>query len=774
MDITSDIIFSFLEKKFNHHENNDNIDKNKEKNNILTKGIILNSSQISTLEFNSTNLNVIYNFQNIEYLSLTHNFLRNIDFIEYLPNIYYLDLYKNIIDDFTPLNKKNIFGYIRLSIDHFNENKILQINGLTTVIFDVDLNETQLIKNIIYNNPKIIMLNNEINYIIDKVILKEQQKKGRRSSILKINVEVFEEEKINSSSRLNIKNKNLLELQKFFSRYTKRIDHILNVDLINTSHTLRNHKEYLEIEKKKLLLLNNCYEQLSKLNNNIHNFYISNSDSIYENQKINNIHLYGIAEKLKENKAIGEDSLKVSLIILTSILFLSLDIISKEITIIIINTILEKYFHIKKEDLIPLDFDIFDSVSLISIYYQLYDDLVNKFNIQNLKNIFYEEIIKILSMEKLILKSNVLNENRRKNKLEIEKSKLSKGKTKIKNNIIFINQLGIIEDFLILIQFLYDYILYEKIDKILLNKEKTNEYALFIEFKESIEQNYSESTQNVSLSLKKFNQTHIDILHQQFYFQQEKIKYMRNKLFPSNPKRIKLIKNYYNFENDYIPHDDIEIEDLFKIKKIKRNTNIIDRKYNSFMSNLPEVRTHHISNLTQTQRNNSNEINLLKKMINNNEFLADHTRYLINKEKQDKKLALIKKKEIENTEKNIQTKLKYDNNSEIISKLNNNKFLPINFSCLKKKKIKIDLPDFYSVKNGNSINLKHHPNKYFLNKGYNSNRTSTIKNSELNSFISITRYNEEELKEKLNKRNNRTLRSYYYPIKLNHASLENL
>ena len=212
MDITSDIIFSFLEKKFNHHENNDNIDKNKEKNNILTKGIILNSSQISTLEFNSTNLNVIYNFQNIEYLSLTHNFLRNIDFIEYLPNIYYLDLYKNIIDDFTPLNKKNIFGYIRLSIDHFNENKILQINGLTTVIFDVDLNETQLIKNIIYNNPKIIMLNNEINYIIDKVILKEQQKKGRRSSILKINVEVFEEEKINSSSRLNIKNKNLLEL----------------------------------------------------------------------------------------------------------------------------------------------------------------------------------------------------------------------------------------------------------------------------------------------------------------------------------------------------------------------------------------------------------------------------------------------------------------------------------------------------------------------------------------------------------------------------------
>ena len=161
-------------------------------------------------------------------------------------------------------------------------------------------------------------------------------------------------------------------------------------------------------------------------------------------------------------------------------------------------------------------------------------------------------------------------------------------------------------------------------------------------------------------------------------------------------------------------------------------------------------------------------------MINNNEFLADHTRYLINKEKQDKKLALIKKKEIENTEKNIQTKLKYDNNSEIISKLNNNKFLPINFSCLKKKKIKIDLPDFYSVKNGNSINLKHHPNKYFLNKGYNSNRTSTIKNSELNSFISITRYNEEELKEKLNKRNNRTLRSYYYPIKLNHASLENL
>ena len=178
MNITSDIIYSLIEKKFHKKSEKEKSKQNNEENEILTKGIIYNNSSISKLIFNSKEPRIIYNFENIEYLSLTNNNLRNIDFIEYLPNIYYLDLFNNPIDDFSPLNIKNIFGYIRLSIDHFNENKVLQIKGLTTVIFDIELKDTQLIKNIVYNNPNIIMINQNINYIIDKIISKEQQKKN--------------------------------------------------------------------------------------------------------------------------------------------------------------------------------------------------------------------------------------------------------------------------------------------------------------------------------------------------------------------------------------------------------------------------------------------------------------------------------------------------------------------------------------------------------------------------------------------------------------------
>ena len=145
---------------------------------ILTYGIIFNNSYISKITFNSIEKNILYNFENLEYLSLTNNSIRNIDFIKHFPNLYYLDLYNNLIDDFSSLNKKNIFGYIRLSIDHFNEKKILQIQGLTAIMFEINLRDNQILKGLIYNNPNILMLNYRINYIIDKIISKEQSRRA--------------------------------------------------------------------------------------------------------------------------------------------------------------------------------------------------------------------------------------------------------------------------------------------------------------------------------------------------------------------------------------------------------------------------------------------------------------------------------------------------------------------------------------------------------------------------------------------------------------------
>ena len=763
MNITSDIIYSLIEKKFHKKSKKENKKQNNEEIELLTKGIIYNNSSISKLTFNSKEPKIIYNFENIEYLSLTNNNLRNINFIEYLPNIYYLDLFNNPIDDFSPLNIKNIFGYLRLSIDHFNENKVLQINGLTTVIFDIELKDTQLIKSFIYNNPNIIMINNNINYIIDKVISKEQQKKtGRRISVMKLNIDVFSDQNINGKT-LKIKNQSLLNLKQFFSRYTKRIDHILNVKNINSSFALRVYKEYLDIERNKLFLLNNCYLELSRLNSNINNYYINNNDFIYENIKINNIIFYGLGKKLEDNESIGEDSLKVSLIILTSFLFFIINVITKEMFITIVNVILQKYFHIKKDDLIPVSFDLFYSIFIISIYFKLYDDFIKKFDVENIKNIFYVEIIKILSMDKLILKANILYENTIKYNILFDKSQ--KEKLIIKNKINFIYQLEIIEESLILIQFLYDYILYEKIDKIFINNEMSKDYALFIEFKESFEQNHIENTQDLSLSDKKFNQIHLDILHQQFYFEQEKIKYMMTKIFPSRNKKVSEIKSYYNYDRDYIPQDDIKVNDLFKIKKIKNNSFSYENNKRVDKLNKPpnNKNLNNSNNISQSKQRDNEELKLLKVIINNNEILTNHTRMLINNEKERKRLALMRRKEIENTEKNIQTKFKYNNNSNInintdyAYRIRTNNFLPKNFSSLKKKILKIDFPNFYSIKNRNPIVINNINKNRLLRIGYDSKRDSN-KINQLSSFLSITRYNEDELKEKLlryNHRNNK-------------------
>ena len=768
MNITSDIIYSLIEKKFHKKSEKENKKQNNEEFELLTNGIIYNNSSISKLTFNSKEPKIIYNFENIEYLSLTNNYLRNINFIEYLPNIYYLDLFNNPIDDFSPLNIKNVFGYLRLSMDHFNENKVLQINGLTTVMFDIELKDTQLIKNITYNNPNIIMINQNINYIIDKVISKEQQKKtGRRISVMKINIDVFSDQNLNGHN-LKIKNQSLLNLKKFFSRYTKRIDHILNVENINSSFALRVSKEYLDIEKNKLLLLNNCYLELSRLNSNINNYYINNYDFIYENIKINNIIMYGIGKKLDDNKAIGEDSLKVSLIILTSFLFFIIKVITKEMFITIVNVILQKYFHIKKEDLIPLSFDLFNSIFIISIYFRLYDDFIKKFDIENIKNIFYVEIIKILSMDKLILKANILYENNKKNKILFDSQNQ---KLIIKNKINFIYQLEIIEEFLILIQFLYDYILYEKIDKIFINNEIAKDYSLFIEFKESVEQTHIENTQDLSLSDKKFNQIHLDILHQQFYFEQEKIKYMMNKIYPSRNKKIREIKNYYNFDRDYLPQDDIKVNDLFKIKKLNNNSFTYEnnKRFYKLNNQIIKKNLNTSNNISQSKQRDNEELKILKEIINNNEILTNHTRMLINNEKKQKKLALIRKKEIENTEKNIQTKFKYNNNSNINTitdyayKIRTNNFLPKNFSSLKKKILKINLPSFYSVKNRNQNFINNNNNNRLLRMRYD-NYTDSNRKNELNSFLSITRYNEDEIKQKLLRYVNRRNKK---PIKLN-------
>ena len=692
MEITSEKLFSLIQKKMSK-KRKEKEEKNKKtlitENDfqILTYGIIFNNSYISKITFNSIEKNILYNFENLEYLSLTNNSIRNIDFIKHFPNLYYLDLYNNLIDDFSSLNKKNIFGYIRLSIDHFNEKKILQIQGLTAIMFEINLRDNQILKGLIYNNPNILMLNYRINYIIDKIISKEQSRRALKRMqtqlIMRLPTDLISSDNItntkhNSVSNLKIHNPILIKIKEFYDNYTKQIENLLNIQKVNTSSLLKENKDYLNIEKNKLILLYENYIEITKLNNNIKYYYINNTDNIYENEKINKIRIYSITKKLENGKN-EEIKFRIGIILLINYLFVSLNLISKNMFIIVINFILEKYTNTKFEDLISKDTNL-ESIFLISIYFHTYDIFIYLF--KDIKtNKFYDNIVKILSMDKLILKANILFDNI--HRTENKGNNFSNKKNLINHKLNFINQIDIFEEIIILIQFFYDYILYDKLDKIFLNSDISNEYITFIEFKEIIQQEGLEKNNIISISDHKYKKTQLDNLNIQFYLDQEKNKILRNKLFLPKSKRRKILKTYYNYDNDYKSKNDIEVEYMLKVRRVE----IINKTFNQTNSylknrtevnlgfNIPKIKYDKYYNRTsrnfktiQNKNNDSfkedSQYNLLKSIINNNELLLQKSRILLKEEKIRKKLY--KKKVGEKIEKIIQTN-KSDNNGSLNS-----------------------------------------------------------------------------------------------------------
>ena len=773
MEITSEKLYSLIEKKMtkNKKKNEQNNNNNKTlitQNDlqILTYGYIFNNSYISKITFNSMEKNILYNFENLEYLSLTHNSIRNIDFIKHFPNLYYLDLYKNSIDDFASLNKKNIFGYIRLSIDHFNEKKILQIHGLTAIMFDINLRDNQILKGLIYNNPNILMLNFRINYIIDKIISKEQNrrnlKKMQTQHIMRLSNDFLNTDNLTNSNsysvqNLKIYNPALLKIKKFYDNYTKQIDNILNLQRLNSSSLLKENKDYLKIEKKKLILLYEYYLELTKLNNNIKNYYINNTDNIYENKKINKIRIYGITRFI-DNKKKEEKKFRIIIIILISYLFASLNLISSNMFITVINFILGKYANIKFEELVSKDTNL-ESVFLISIYFFIYDIFIQKF--KDIKvNKFYENIITILSMDKLVLKANILFENL--HTTGKNNNKFSNKKNIINHKLNFINQIEISEEIIILIQFFYDYILYDKLDKIFLNSEISNEYITFIEFKETIQQEKLEKNNIVSISDHKYKKIQLDNLNTQFYLAQEKIKILRNKLFLPKTKKKRVLKTYYNYNNYYKNKDDIKVNDILKVRSVKIINKTFNQTYSfqknrkreifdfNFSENEKEKNKTSINNYKSNIRNKNNDsfkndvqYVLLKSIINNNHLLNQKSRI---KEKNEKtKRKILKKNFNEKSEKFIQTNISDGNNSinniSIFSSNNNQKTINSNHMIHLNQKIK-------SFENNNAFipfNIQTPNNKKlkdYFDKGNKNNNEFTLNSySKENKIRKLSRYN---------------------------------
>lgn len=563
-------------------------------------GIILNTLTISSFSIKRDT-----NFYNIEYLSLQNNLLRDISFIKNLHNLYYLDLYKNSIEDFEPLNTKNIFGFLHISVEHFNEKKILQVRKLSVGIMKLDIEDKSYIKPFLNNNPNIIVLNNELIYLIDSLGLREAKRATKLSRTI---MELNETEKKNKNSDMREKNDNnvknssidkkiqnekINELIDYFIHYASEVEQLLLLGETNTLRRMKVSPLYIKLERKKLVTLSKIYSHIIFYSNQI-----KNDNLFVANIKKNHPAFFDFSN-------LKHGSIQSSIIILITLLLFILNITSKNFTINILNYILIRYNKYEKENAITTDQPKFH---LIPIYFDIYDHFVKNYNDKLLQierkrlkmdltqEKKYDEIIKALKMDNLIMKSNFLFH---KMDLGYEKKMFNDKKNVLKEKIEMLDELNIKKEVTIFIQFLSDFLIFDKIDnKLLLDPNYKQDYGFFIEFKEHLFEKADVIPS--TLSDKKYQQNQIENLNNAFYFKRGRIEVNTNQseifnfLDPFNGKkkvantdgniqqRVSLFKEQkknkylyeklqtesYNFEDDYKIEDEIEVRDCITINKV--------------------------------------------------------------------------------------------------------------------------------------------------------------------------------------------------------------
>ena len=109
MELYSDNLFAFVLRRYRQKENKNKQEENKrfqmsiktnssQKDNKNYKNpeiinyfhaLIINNSNISSVLYNSIDPFINECFNNLEYLSITNNYIRNLDFILKLPNLFF-------------------------------------------------------------------------------------------------------------------------------------------------------------------------------------------------------------------------------------------------------------------------------------------------------------------------------------------------------------------------------------------------------------------------------------------------------------------------------------------------------------------------------------------------------------------------------------------------------------------------------------------------------------------------------------------------------------
>ena len=892
MELTSDNLFLFIIKKYKYNEkrlkkklsseNNKQIIKqictSRTKDEQLKirkyiKGLIINNSNISNIVYNTVDPFINDCYKNLEYLSITNNYIKNLDFIMKFPNLFYLDLYRNPLEELTALNNKNIFGYLRLSIELYNEKKILNIYNLQCGILDIELKNKKYLKIFNMHNNHICLLNNQIQYFIDKIKHAEEKIKTNNNtkkknmtkndlssisnnsnsnsdtanadiskdlsqnnnlmnsiSFLNYNLEQKKEEYIPEHPAENIVQNNpfLLRIKKYFDDYENEIKNNLSgeyrniydkkrknmINLVNNeilkSKNLEENKRYLDNEKEKLILVFNIYKKISLFNKerNNNSYYVGNIDSILVNKNLDNIFIKEFETFLK-NKSL---KIRGSIIILISLVFYITGTISEKMFQTLINYILRKYYDFD-ENKTPPDFSNFGNIHYLSFYYSTYNyfskrikDLENTINTEK-----YKDILNVLKMEKLILKSNILYKKLKENKTKNNNIEFCQNKKhRINKEIRSIKELKITKEFLILIQFLIDYIIYEKIEEEIINNSYPGEYSYIIELKETIEEteiqiNNMNFLSSLSLSALKFEKNKKKRIFNKFYFEKDRVKKIKNKEFKNyiynndlnhsnslnnlntsimastllnnSKSNFNNNNNFFCEENDNKKIDDIDVNECLYVDSLQKN-------YSSNASNINinKIKTHRkklnniyfkkdfysFNNENSVGHEEKNSLNTniqlpsIRSFLNQNnqnmdenehfEKMVFNPEFLSQKARYILKLEKLKKKNLKKNSKHTHAKNNSNSNNNSNSKINPG-MIKTSYS---KKTINFLQNNFYKSKinfiPGSTSNKNIHPiNCDNINRNINDFNTIKYKT------ISRNRHMQKNLDEKYK------LKVYKYP-----------
>ena len=572
----------FIKKFLSIDENNiknENSKKTEETNKKkIINTMVLDSSKISYFKINSA-------FIQIECLSLRNNFIRDISFLHYLPNIYYLDLYGNHLDNYKPLVKHGTFGFLSLSPPkNYFEKKILSLTQLNVVILEVDITDKSIYNNLIVGNPNILVFNDSIidfnkkvrifntvmglRYYIHHLLSDNEEmrmlkksnqnykniKKKNKNESLSLR-DILLEKKFKTKHRTTTNTK-CLEIVNFFDAYNKVL-----FDMYKDHKSKFNNDISMEEERKKILMIYKTLNQIGKFfcSKNISQLMRDNKEILTKKIEFHSVKYPNIDIEIFSNLEFAQ----YKELVLSVIILYLLNIFSKDISYYLILLMFKKtkYFHesqtnkAKIEKNIELLFSINKS-HLFCYYYKIFEilfgeseQIMNEGNLYNVKNrlnmiSITDKISEILTNQEILVKDYNLNEN-----------VSQKNKIIIKDFIGFLFHLKIFPAVFNIFQFVNDFIIFNKLYNQL---EKTffNDIHFFCEilglllnnYNKFIEINESVADKNYDKILNKF------LLGNKFYFKkayskEKRVPYLipQRKIFHPNKKKILEIENIKPF-----------------------------------------------------------------------------------------------------------------------------------------------------------------------------------------------------------------------------------